>query len=297
MFPVVRCTQLHSMEDTELKFLKYIVLTQIKSLGPVSQNALIDMCGDINACFEASYSELIALDKMQISQRNRIGKGRIESFIYQREDRSLWNYAERMLRTSEELKIIPIVREDLMYPARFRNNNDMPVLIYTRGCLEINEYENSTGIVGARRCSAEGKHASIEIATESTRDDTAVISGMAKGIDSYTHTAVLKRHGYTIAVLGSGADICYPKEHERLYEEIVEHGCIVSEYPPGTQPREYYFPQRNRLIAALSDKLCVIDAGRNSGTRSTVEYAKKYGREIVMVGEMIKQGERECTNV
>ena len=82
-------------------------------------------------------------------------------------------------------------------------------------------------------------------------------------------------------MLGNGADICYPKEHERLYEEIEECGCIVSEYPPGTPPRQCNFPRRNRLIAALSDRLYVIDAGRNSGTRSTIEFGRKYGREIV----------------
>jgi DNA processing protein len=103
---------------------------------------------------------------------------------------------------------------------------------------------------------------------------------MAKGIDSYAHTAVLKAQGYTVAVLGNGADICYPREHEKLYAEISERGCIVSEYPPGTVPRKYYFPQRNRLIAALSDELYVIEAGRNSGTRSTVDSCRKYGRYL-----------------
>ena len=116
---------------------------------------------------------------------------------------------------------------------------------------------------------------------------------MAKGIDSYAHTAALKSHGYTIAVFGNGVDICYPKEHARLYEEIAEHGCIVSEYPPGTQPREYTFPKRNRLIAALSDKLYVIGAGRNSGTKSTVEYGKKYSKEIVEIA-IRQQAADEC---
>lgn len=274
------------MTDKESKFLKYIVLTQMKSLGPATQNRLIDICGRIDACFEASYDELIVADGIKTSKRFRIGNVRIESFIKQREDKDLWNHAERILRLSEELKITLTVREDSVYPDRFRNNKDMSVLLYTRGLLKINEYDNSTGIVGARRCTAAGKSRAIDNAAEAMKINGAVISGMAKGIDSYAHTAALKLHGYTIAVLGNGVDICYPKEHIRLYEKIAEHGCIVSEYPPGTKPREYNFPKRNRLIAALSDKLYVIDAGRNSGTKSTVEYARKYGREIVMVGEI-----------
>ena len=106
---------------------------------------------------------------------------------------------------------------------------------------------------------------------------------MAKGIDSYAHTAAIKSGGYTIAVLGNGPDICYPKEHERLYEEISVSGCILSEYPPGTETREYRFPKRNRLITALSDRLYVVDAGRNSGTQSTVEKGWEYGREVYIV--------------
>ena len=83
-----------------------------------------------------------------------------------------------------------------------------------------------------------------------------------------------------LAVLGCGVDICYPKEHARLYEEINIHGCIISEYPPGTSPRGYLFPRRNRLIAALSDEVYVIDAGRNSGANLTAGYCEKYGRGV-----------------
>ena len=85
---------------------------------------------------------------------------------------------------------------------------------------------------------------------------------MAKGIDAYAHTAALKENGYTIAVMGTGPEVCYPPEHRALYDTIAERGCIVSEYAPGTKPAKYLFPRRNRIIAALSDELYVIDAGR-----------------------------------
>ena len=121
------------------------------------------------------------------------------------------------------------------------------------------------------------------MATEVVNKNIAAISGMAKGIDSYAHTAAIKEGGYTIAVLGNGPEICYPKEHERLYEEISKNGCILSEYPPGTEPREYRFPKRNRLIADLSDRLYVIDAGRISGTKTTAQNAVKYGRKVYVL--------------
>lgn len=277
MSRAARCTRLHKgmTDDKELKILRYIALTQMKGLGPVSQNALLDICGDIDGCFKANYNDLINAASMKL-----IGKSQIESFIIQREDKELLIRAKEIQRSVLSSEMEVAVREDSIFPDRLRKIKDIPVVLYIRGILRINEFRKSIGIVGARRCSSEGKKYAIDIATEAVGEDTAVISGMAKGIDAYAHTAALKAKGYTIAVLGNGADICYPKEHGRLYEEIAERGCIVSEYPPGTIPREYNFPRRNRLIAALSDKLYVIEAGRNSGTRSTVENSKKYGREV-----------------
>ena len=135
-------------------------------------------------------------------------------------------------------------------------------------------------IVGARRCTQEEKFKVKEITEQYVSNRTAIISGMAKGIDSYAHTACLKSGGYTVAVLGNGLDICYPCEHRKLMEQIAERGLLISEYPPGTQPAPYRFPKRNRLISAWSDKLIVVAAGRGSGAFITAEYEKKYGREV-----------------
>lgn len=261
--------------DETLKILQYIVLTQIRGLGPVKQNALLDSAG-IEDCFRMSYEELICADKRKV-----IGEKSILSFVNQRTDESLWMYAEALLKSAYASEIDIIIRENDLYPRRFRNITEMPILLYIKGELKINDYEHSSGIVGARRCTAEGRERAIQVAEKAVNNNSAVISGMAKGIDAYAHTAALKNRGYTIAVLGNGPDICYPKEHERLYEEIARHGCICSEYPPGRIPREYNFPMRNRIIAALSDELYVIDAGRNSGTETTAEKCRKYGRKLV----------------
>ena len=107
-----------------------------------------------------------------------------------------------------------------------------------------------------------------------------IISGMAKGIDSYAHTAAINSGGYTVAVLGHGLDMCYPLEHETLMECIVDQGLILSEYPPGVKPNKYTFPQRNRIIAGLSDVVYVVDAGGTSGTRSTIKAAERYGKQF-----------------
>ena len=271
----------------EIKLLKYIVLSQMKGLGPVTHNALLKICGDIAFCFEAQYDDLVNADSLG-PNKTEIVKSRIESFIDQRDDRNLWVLAEEILRSSKTSGIKVITYEDIKFPERFRNIYDMPVVLYAKGKLRINEFNKSIGIVGARRCTAEGKKMAIDVAERAADSNIAVISGMAKGIDSYAHTASIKSDGYTIAVLGNGADVCYPKEHERLYEEISERGCILSEYPPKTPPREYNFPKRNRLIAALSDQLYVIEAGRNSGANSTMKNSVRYGREVIKYVETVK---------
>ena len=260
----------------EEKIIRYIMLTQMKGLGPVTQNALLDACGGIDKCFEMEHDAFYDTDVAK-----KVGEKRISLFLYQRNDEGIRRLSEGILEECVIKGISIATREDVSFPDRFRNIPDMPILLYYKGELKINKFAQSDGIVGARRCSAEGKKIAIDIAIEAARNDAAIISGMAKGIDSYAHTAAIKSRGYTIAVLGNGADICYPAEHEKLYEEITDNGCILLEYPPGTLPKEYFFPKRNRLIAALSDRIYVVDAGRNSGTETTVENGKKYGREII----------------
>lgn len=103
---------------------------------------------------------------------------------------------------------------------------------------------------------------------------------MAKGIDAYAHTAALKAGGTTIAVLGNGIDICYPPEHEKLMDTIIEKGLIISQFLIGTSPRQYQFTIRKRVIAGLSEKVYLVEAARNSGTNTTVQFARDYGIEV-----------------
>lgn len=253
------------MEDKEL----YVMMTLIPGLGPVTQNKLLNSFGSIQRCFELS------ADQADMTTRG------INTFLKYKDDSELGKRASEIVNNCDRLNVQIITREYPAYPTRFKDLPDIPILLYSKGIFNINDYEKSLGIVGARRCTHEGKEQAIEAASRAVKENTAVISGMAKGIDSYAHTACIKEGGYTIAVLGNGPDICYPKEHQLLYEAIIRQGCIISEYPPGTRPCQYYFPQRNRIIAALSDELCVIDAGNNSGTRYTVDSCRKYRKDVV----------------
>ncbi|MGX8714854.1 MAG: DNA-processing protein DprA [Lachnospiraceae bacterium] len=259
---------------------KYIRLTLIPGFGVISQNRLLMLCGDIEACFAMASEELRNSFHTTEGVRKTEEK-RLESFLCMREDIGNKDTACRILESCREKGIDVITSRDARYPARFKTLPDMPILLYAKGTLKINEYSSTVGIIGARRCSREGKEKAILKAEREMIQGAAIISGMAKGIDAYAQTAAIKNGGYTIAVLGNGADICYPKEHERLYEEIIANGCVLSEYPPGTVPKAYMFPRRNRLIAGLSDILYVIDAGRNSGTHTTIDCCRKYGRAVI----------------
>ena len=257
---------------------KYVMLSLMKGIGVVTQNALLSLFESISMLFEAKEGLLLSKEP-----ERKVGRKRLEAFFRQREDPSLTREAGEIVKAAREAKIDILVREEMNYPKRFLHLQDMPAILYIKGDLWINSVIESVGIVGARRCSHTGKNEAIRITKETVKKGGAVISGLAKGIDSYAHTAALKNGGYTIAVLGNGADICYPHEHERLYESIAKNGCIMTEYPPGTMPRGYSFPRRNRLIAALSDCLYVIDVKGKSGTQTTVEYASKYGRTVTII--------------
>ena len=116
-----------------------------------------------------------------------------------------------------------------------------------------------------------------------------VISGMAKGIDSYAHTACLRAGGYTVAILGNGLDICYPAEHKILMQRIAEQGLLLSEYEPGIKPNAKHFPARNRIIAAWSNRVIIVEAGKGSGALITGDIARKYGREVKIIIDFIKR--------
>ena len=262
------------MEDYKKK--SFIILSLIRGIGPVGQHLLLGILGDPETCLYGRADEIKEkLDSCGCPKRYSavLLKGRNYP--------NLSSTAEQILDECDKKKITVVTAADCSYPNRFCGIKQMPEVLYVKGQLRVNEFESTVGIIGARRCTHEGKAEAIRITEKAVAANKAVISGMAKGIDSYAHTAAIKAGGYTIAVLGNGPDICYPEEHRKLYESICEAGCILSEIPPGIKPRQYMFPRRNRLIAALSDELYVIDAGRNSGTESTIETAEIYNRIVI----------------
>lgn len=165
------------------------------------------------------------------------------------------------------------------FPVRLRTIPDPPFGIYYKGSLPA-DGEPAAGVIGARLASGYGKEQARRFAWRLGKEAVSIVSGMARGIDGIAQTAALDAGGKSFAVLGCGVDICYPKENRDLYDRLLEHGGIISEYPPGTPPESKLFPPRNRIISGLSDLVLVIEARKKSGTLITVDMALEQGKEV-----------------
>lgn len=181
------------------------------------------------------------------------------------------------------------------YPARLQNIYNPPYALFYRGNLPKWE-EKSVGIVGARNCTYYGKTAAEQIGEGLAAAGIAVISGMAAGIDGAAHRGALCGGGSTCGVLGCGVDICYPAGNRKLYGQLVEKGCVISEYPPQTNPVALHFPQRNRIISGLSDAVIVVEARERSGSLITADFALEQGKDVYAVPGRISDLSSQGTN-
>jgi DNA processing protein len=194
-------------------------------------------------------------------------------------------HAERAREAAARAGVALECRCGERYPSRLLEEPDAPAVLHVRpdaGRLAELLGERAAGIVGARRASPYGLEVARSLARDLAAAGLAVVSGMALGIDSAAHEGALAAGG-TVAVLAGGADVPYPPSKRGLYQRIVAAGAVVSELPPGVAPRRWMFPARNRLIAALSDALVVVEAGPRSGSLITAGIACDLGRPVLAV--------------
>ena len=166
---------------------------------------------------------------------------------------------------------------DGSFPDKLYNLQSPVYVIFYIGKLPVGK---TCSIIGARNCSEYGKKYALLVGENLALGNMEVISGMARGIDTYGMYGAFRNGGTVYAVLGSGVDICYPKENFELYESIKQRGGIISEYPPGCTPLSWHFPHRNRIISGLSDCVAVIEAKKKSGSLITVAYAHYEGKDV-----------------
>lgn len=209
----------------------------------------------------------------------------------------------------DKSKIKTIKLEDSTYPEKLKEIYNPPKTIYLIGNEKLLN-QKSIAIIGCRECTRYGAENAYKFGYELAKENICVISGFAKGIDTYSHKGAVSAKGKTIAVLGCGLDIVYPPENMELYKQIlIQGGAIISEYPLGSKPEKYHFPERNRIISGLSSGVLVIEAKKKSGTMITVDFALEQGREVYAVpgnissensygtNELIKEGAIPVTSI
>lgn len=205
--------------------------------------------------------------------------GEIQEILRNTYKQNLENYERYLLKNKIEL----ITINDKVYPENLRNIYDPPIALYVKGNKDILN-SPSIGMVGCRLCSNYGEMQAKKISYDLAQNNITVVSGLAKGIDTYSHMGCMAGKGKTIAVLGSGLDVIYPYENLDVARKIIETGgAIISEYVTGTKPYKENFPQRNRIISGIASSLIVVEAKLRSGSMITVDFALEQGKEVYAV--------------
>ncbi len=292
------------MKDLENKRY-WIWFSLIKKLGCIRKKRLLEIYKTPEKIYNLTGKELAKI--------NGIGEEIIHNIMESKNERVI-DYHIKYIKENN-IDIIHIYEES--YPQILKQIYDAPISLYIKGNKEILN-NKSIGIVGCRECTDYGKKATKYFAYNLSKENINIVSGLAKGVDSYAHWGSigaineLKNHnicGKTIAVVGNGLDMVYPKENIELANEIIRSGgAIISEYSCGTKPDKMNFPARNRIISGISSGIIVVEAKEKSGTLITVDFALEQGRDVYVVpgninsinsvgtNDLIKQGARLVTS-
>ncbi|HLC19010.1 MAG TPA: DNA-processing protein DprA [Thermodesulfobacteriota bacterium] len=207
-----------------------------------------------------------------------------------------WERVERDLDVIEGLGVEIITFHDRRYPSLLKEIHDPPYMLYARGDTGLLGLTETVAVVGTRRPTHYGLTMAETISRDLAGMGIVVVSGMARGCDGAAHAGALASGGNTIAVLGTGIDVPYPKENRKLYERIAESGLLLSELPPGTPPAPYNFPKRNRIISGLSRGVVVVEAPLRSGALMTASLALEHNREVFAVPGLATNHKSRGTN-
>jgi DNA processing protein len=254
----------------------WLAWSQISGIGPVLLQRLHQYFGSLQTAWEANYQEFGAVEGFGLQTMQKVANQRInfqknhlhpENFLAQHliQNPTFWTPA------------------DSEYPRLLLETASPPTVLYYRGEVELQENLGQiplVGIVGTRQPSEYGIKWTRQISTVLAKNGFTVVSGLAEGIDTESHAATLKAGGRTIAALGTGVDVIYPAKNQKLYQEILTQGLVVSEYSSKTPPDRTHFPRRNRIIAGLCRAVLVMEAPEKSGALITADFANEFGRDV-----------------
>jgi DNA processing protein len=248
----------------------WVALNMVRGVGPRTANQLLSRFGSPAGVFAASR---LALGK----------EGLKPDTIQELKDSSILEKANAEIERLEKLNAEVITLEDDAYPQLLREIHDPPIALYVRGDLQKALERPALAVVGSRRCSTYGVNVAESLSRDLASHGLAIVSGLARGIDAAAHRGALESNGQTIAVVGTGLETTYPKEHKKLEEQIIANGAVVSEFPLGTPPLPQNFPYRNRILSGLCFGVLIVEASEHSGSLITARLAYEQGREVFAV--------------
>lgn len=248
----------------------WIWLTTRLGIGVHGRAALLRLFGTAERIFEMKERDYLAAEGFECRW--------LESLL----DKSL-DEAEKILIECDDKSIRLVTYADGAYPSRLRNISDPPALLYYCGTLPDFDNEAVIGVIGSRRCSAYGLLHAKQFSKLIASSGGLVVSGGARGIDSMALRGALDSEMPVACVLGCGVDVVYPPENRELFRQIAAHGCLLSEYRPGTRPDRGNFPVRNRIISGLALGVLVVEAPERSGALITANLALEQGRDVFAI--------------
>jgi DNA processing protein len=255
------------LSDENTQF--WLGLTKLEGLGIRGAHRLVEHFGSPQAAYTASLTELESCGiPAHVAQLIFAQAGLKE--------------AAQDLEASAKTGCQVVAYSSDDYPPRLKQIPDPPLVLYVRGDVKVLS-RFALAIVGTRRPTAYGSQVAQRLARDLAQRQLVIVSGLARGIDSAAHRGALEAAGKTVAVLGSGIDVIYPREHKRLAEQVVECGALISEFPPGTSPAPENFPIRNRTISGLTLGVLVVEAAEYSGSLITARLALEQNREVFAV--------------
>jgi DNA processing protein len=252
--------------------------------GSQSFRKLYEKFGNVNDIYSAESSEISS----SIGSRSSDYKALLDKNLEK---------AESVLDFCRKKNVGILTYSDAKFPSALRKISNPPVLLYYRGVLP--DFENSLciSVVGTRSISDYGRRNAFFVSRDLAKTGAVIVSGMAIGIDGVALAGALSESAVTVAVIGSGIDVCYPSQHKRLAREIVKRGCVFTEYAPGTRPDGRNFPCRNRIISGLSEATVVIEGKERSGALITARCAKEQGRRVYALPGNVGNKNSELTNL
>jgi DNA processing protein len=263
-----------------------IALTTIPGIGNILAKQLLNYFGSAENIFKASKSKLLKVPG--------IGEKITENILNNRH----FEAAQAILEKTEREKVKLLFFTDKDYPTRLKTLIDAPLFLYYNGSVSLNA-SKVIAIVGTRNATEYGRQAVEKLVCQLSQiPDTVIVSGLAYGIDVIAHKAAMQHNIPTIGVVGHGIDMIYPASHKNIAKQMTENGGILTEYPFGTTAEPPHFPERNRIIAGMSDAVIVIEAAIKGGALITADIATSYNREVFAVPGNINEPYSEgCNNL